>query len=188
MKSTSLDASFVPWDPHEVNGKIHEHIFVASDDRHEPTGAIVNPTDEALARFEQFNINVDRTWYWNGWDASDVSPADDSSNALEDLIEDTNVRDDANDIVIGWAHDMDHNGIAKIGGPYCVCSDSANLKVDWPHDSIVQHEVSHNFDAEDQGYWGYEHPECIMNYEWAYLGRNIWCSSCEDVVQYGIEH
>lgn len=41
--------------------------------------------------------------------------------------------------------------------------------VDWTHDSIVQHEVSHNFDADEGGWFTYEHPaECIMNYQWAY--------------------
>ena len=66
-----------------------------------------------------------------------------------------------------------------------ICADTAD-GVDWPHDSIVQHEVSHNFDADDGGYFAYEHPECIMNYAWAYVGTNIWCSSCNSVVENGI--
>lgn len=47
----------------------------------------------------------------------------------------------------------------------------------WSHDSIVQHEIFHNFDAEEGGTFKYQHPaECIMNSEWAYGGTNIWFS------------
>ena len=174
--------------PRAIDGKINQHIFVASNDRHEPTETITTPTDEALARFEQFGINVYITWYWNYWDASDVSPADDTEAVKDDLDEDHGWEvveaEAADDLVLGWAHDLDNNGMADLTGRISLCSDSANLKLDWPHDSIVQHEVSHNFDAEDQNH--YNHPECIMSYEWANSGTDIWCSSCEDVVQYGI--
>lgn len=100
--------------------------------------------------------------------------------------DDTNwVRDSANDLIIGWTHNMDKNGRDYPSGPYNVCADTAD-GLDWPHDSIVQHEVSHNFDADEGGYFAYEHPECIMNYEWAYGGTNIWCNSCNNVVDNGI--
>ncbi|PAV11888.1 hypothetical protein ASJ81_08775 [Methanosarcina spelaei] len=177
----------VPWNPRAVNGLITEYIFVAADSRHSPTESITQATYDALYRFENFGINVNAFWYWNYWDVSDISPANSASEALDDLEEDTNwVRDSANDMVIGWTHDMDENGIAYHSGPYAVCTDVAD-GFDWPHDSIVQHEVSHNFDADEGGWFKYEHPaECIMNYQWAYDGTNIWCSSCSDVVDNGI--
>ncbi len=98
------------------------------------------------------------------------------------------VRDAANDMVIGWTHNMDHNGRAwkrdtQPYGPFAICADTAD-GVDWPHGNIVQHEVSHNFDADDQN--SPVHPECIMNYAWAYAGTNIWCSSCWSTVNNGI--
>ena len=64
---------------------------------------------------------------------------------------------------------MDHNGIAYKNGFFSACSTEA-AGMDWPHDSIVQHEVSHNFNAEEGGWWPWEHPICIMNYFWAWWG------------------
>ena len=48
------------------------------------------------------------------------------------------------------------------------------------HLIIVQHEVSHNFDVDDQN--SLLHPECIMNYVYAQQGTNIWCTSCRNTV------
>ena len=95
------------------------------------------------------------------------------------------IRDSDNAIVLGWVDFLDHNGMAYRNGPYSLCAVKA-LGVDWPHDSIVQHEVSHNFDADDQN--SVLHPECIMNYLYAQQGTNIWCTSCRNTVDYGIDH
>lgn len=158
--------------PYAINGIINEYVFVATDSRHKPTEAITQATHNGLYRFENFGIGVNVYWYWNYWDASDVSPADSTSAALADLEEDTAWRrSNANDMVIGWTHDMDHNGRAERcdisdDGPFAICADTA-FGFDWPHDSIVQHEVSHNFDAANQGDFTYEHAECIMNKQWA---------------------
>jgi len=71
---------------------------------------------------------------------------------------------------------MDGNGLAWRPGFYSVNTDTEG-GIDWPHDSIVQHEVSHSFSATEGGYWWYEHEDCIMNYYYAYWGTDIWCSS-----------
>jgi len=127
-------------------------------------------------------------WHYDIWDASDEVPAYNASNILEDLMDDCSyIRDSDNDIVLGWVDLLDHNGVAYRDGPYSLCAVEAS-GVDWPHDSIVQHEISHNFGALDQGTYINEHPECIMNYNWAYFGTNIWCSDCANDVQYGIDH
>ncbi len=174
--------------PHAISGKIYAHIFIAKDDRHNPTEYFTADTSAALCRFEdQFGVDMKWIWYFNYWDASDISPADNSIKALEDLAEDEGwIVNAENDIVIGWLHDMDHNGMAYVDGSYCVCSDTAS-GYDWPHDSIVQHETSHLFNARDQGYWCYEHPNCVMNYCWAALhGTDIWCNSCREIVNENI--
>jgi len=185
--------------PHAIGELIVAHIFVATDDRHHPTQGITGDTHDALYRFEtEFDVGMNVYWYWNSWDASDVSPADSCEEALEDLWDDCSwVVDQENDIVVGWLHDMDHNGMAYPDGmwdrgsglefaPYCVCSDTAS-GYDWPHDSIVQHETSHLFNAPEGGYWCYEHPECVMNYCWAALhGTDIWCNSCREIVNENI--
>jgi hypothetical protein len=117
------------------------------------------------------------------WSSNKPSRVDMNSTCLE---EDTNwVRGSANDMVIGWTHNMDHNGIAEPTGPYAVCTDVAD-GVDWPHDSIIQHEISHNFDADDQN--SVLHPTCIMNYVYAQQGTDIWCTSCGNTVHNGIDN
>ena len=177
--------------PHAISGKIYAHIFIAKDDRHHPTQYVTADTSAALCRFEdQFGVDMIWYWYFNYWDASDISPADSCEEALDDLDDDCGwVVDQENDIVVGWLHDMDHNGMAYPDGmwqgefaPYCVCSDTAS-GVDWPHDSIVQHETSYLFNAPDHGYTG---PNCIMTYWYAYWGTDIWCDSCSGVVNENI--
>lgn len=185
----------VTTNPYAINDAIDVHIFVATDSVHAPTESFQQDTANALSRFEDFGISVYRWWYWNSWDASDVSPSYDASAVLDDLEDDESwVRYSASDLVLGWAHELNHNGIARTyelsdgtlrGGAYSVCTDTVTgVSVEWPHDSIVQHEVSHNFDADDQN--SPVHPECIMNYAWAYAGTNIWCSSCWSTVNNGI--
>jgi hypothetical protein len=170
--------------PYAINGIINEYIFVAKDTRHKPTQAITTDTHDALYRFEDFGIGVNVYWYWNYWDASDVSPANSASMAIADLYEDTAWRRSyANDMVIGWTHNMDKNGIAYGSWAFALCADTAD-GADWPHDSIVQHEVSHNFDAADQN--SALHPACIMKYVSAYSGIDVWCTSCGITVNNGI--
>ena len=139
------------------------------------------------------------TFYYGFWNASDVSDWDNASKLLDDLAKDTSwVVDSRNDIVIGWVNYANHNGIAYPDGtwdlnndktpdfaPYALCAVKASTP-DWPHDSIVQHEVSHLFGADDQGYWWWEHPPCIMNYGWAYFGVDCWCDNCKACVSANI--
>jgi len=132
-----------------VDSTLDVCIFVATDSRYRPTQDIVDDTGDALYRFvTEFGVSNDIRWYWNYWDASDVSPADSTLEALHDLRDDCSwVVTQENDIVIGWMHGMDHNGRAYMDGmyngdfaPYCVCTDTTTGNPEWPHDSIVQHE------------------------------------------------
>jgi len=183
--------SSVQGNPYAIGDILYEHVFIAKDSGHSPTEDFQQDTNNALSRFENlFGVDIIVYWHWNFWDASDISPSDSSYEALKDLKEDTSwIRDAQNDIVLGWAHGLDHNGRAYIGGSFAVCSDTTvPFNVEWPHDSIVQHEISHNFDATDQGRWWWEHPECIMNEWYALQGTNIWCDDCRAIVAYGIFH
>lgn len=174
--------------PKAVNSKIYLHIYPAKDSAHSPGSSsnYYDDTIDASERFEGFGITVNRVWHYNFWDASDVSSPDDSSQVLADLNQDcAYIRDSSNDIVLGWVDYMTNNGIAYKNGAYSVCALSA-AGLDWPHDSIVQHEISHNFGADDQN--SATHPTCIMNYAYAYAGTNVWCTSCSSTVNYGIFH
>jgi len=165
--------------PHAIDGKIYVHIFVATDDAHKPTENpknIMNDTRDALNRFEtKFGVDMIDLWYLDQWNASDVVNATNSGEVLGDLAEDTKwAVNENNDIVLGWAHNLDYNGRAYGNGFHAVCADSTTHGWDWPRDSIVQHEISHLFDAPDHGGFA----ECIMNYLYAYLGTNEWCDNC----------
>ncbi len=181
-ESTVLAASG-PW---AKSGKLYVWIFEAKDSYHKPTEAYLTDTINALGRFYQFGPTGIYYYHKTGiWDASDVSPPNYYWGLINDLNEDTNFYrsgyndyDPVNDIVLGWVKNMDHNGAADINGWFSVCATVADDGVDWPHDSIVQHEVSHNFNAPEGGTWWYEHPECIMNYWYAYWGTDIWCNTC----------
>jgi len=170
--------------PHAIDGKIYVHIFVATDDAHKPTENpknIMNDTRDALNRFEtKFGVDMIDLWYLDQWNASDVVNATNSGEVLGDLAEDTKwAVNENNDIVLGWAHNLDYNGRAYGNGFHAVCADSTTHGWDWPRDSIVQHEISHLFDAPDHGGFA----ECIMNYLYAYLGTNEWCDNCEELIR-----
>jgi len=170
--------------PHQINGKIYVEIFIAKDDAHRPEmsfSELESRTDQALDKFEEeFGVSMYDTWYLGFWDASDVSDSDNSSQVLDDLREDCSWAQDAdNEIVFGWADDLDHNGRAYLNGFYAVGSENPTHPFDWSEKCVVQHEISHNFNAPDHGYFG---PYCIMTYFYAYLGVDKWCSDCWDTV------
>lgn len=174
------------WNPKQINGCINVHVYPATDSYHRPSESYQQDTIDAIRRFDSFGIQTNIVWHYEIWDASNVNPADDANNTILDLRNDCSyIRSDDNDIVLGWVNYLNHNGIAYIDGPFSLCAVKA-AGLDWPHDSIVQHEVSHNFGADDQN--SISHPTCIMKYLSAYLGTDIWCNSCRSTVNYGINY
>lgn len=177
--------------PCAINKEIIVNVFVAKDSRHKPTESIATETIDGLSRFVRepgkFGITISANWYWNYWDASNIKTANNASQALSDLKNDTSkYRTKKNILAIGWAHKMNRNGIAYHNGAYALCADTTSApRLDWSHASIVQHEISHNFGADDVDS---SHPACIMRYSSAYLGNIIWCTSCKKTVNYGIYH
>lgn len=176
--------------PYAKYGKLYLWIVEAAKPLgQKPDQAYLSDVVSAYGRFYQFNPGTLYYYHWtNYWNAT-VPTTTNTSQLLGDLKTDTNwVRtayndgDGANDIVAGWVRIGDHNGMAGRNGWFSVNAVRTELAVDWPHDSIAQHEISHNFNADDQGYWYWEHPECIMNYNWAYWGTDIWCSDCWNIV------
>ncbi len=182
--------------PHAINGRIYVHIFIAKDDTygHAPDSGwnYVYGTWDALSRFEQkFGVDMVDDWWFGYWDMSDVGSS--VYDALADLEQDCNwIIDAQNDIVLGWADNLDKNGLAEPDGvnpntgafaPDAVCTETPTYPLDvgdWPEDSVVQHETSHLFNAPDHGYTLY--PVCIMSYPWAYSGYDWWCSDCESTI------
>ncbi|WP_202319237.1 zinc-dependent metalloprotease family protein [Archaeoglobus neptunius] len=147
-------------------------------------------TLDGYRRFQQFNDAATLDYYFvvNNWDASDVYTKK-LSDYLQDLKEDMdwvrytlNDGDPQNDMVIGWIKTADDNycGYAYINGYFSVGVAESGYYSCWvlPLDIIAQHEISHNFNADDMGRYCWEHDRCIMNYCWAIMGTNTWCDSC----------
>lgn len=173
--------------PKEVNNQVDLHIYPAAVALYAPAQSYYQDTVDGSERFEQFGTTVNRYWHYNIWNPSGT-PTYDSQRVLDDLRTDCiGIRQQDNDLVLGWVNFLDHNGRAGRDDSFSVCAVQAD-GFDWPHDSIVQHEISHNFGAVDQGYYTNEHAQCIMNYQWAYSGTNVWCTNCGDDVEYGIEY
>lgn len=181
LLETKQNAPIGPWAKY---GRLYLWILPAADEMHKPTEPYLEDTLSALSRFTQFGVTVYYYHVSRWWSAYDVSPPDSADALLEDLKDDmdwirlcSNDRDSDNDIVMGWVNYADWDGKAYRNGFFSV---GAVTSAWWhfPHDSIAQHEISHNFNADDQGWWPWEHPECIMNYWYAYWGTDKWCISC----------
>jgi hypothetical protein len=161
--------------PYEKSGKIVPNLFFAYDPDHETDpNEWTNPAIDALERFEDwFNVDPWPVYLCFGfWWAGDVGY--NIYDLYDDLKEDiAQYLYDVNEFAIGIVKKADHNGCGL--GQYAVAADERINGADWLHDRILQHEVSHQFDASEGGYWPWEHEDCIMNYFWAWWGTIRWC-------------
>ncbi len=171
----------------DENGKIYVLTYSASDDQHAPAGGV--HWDDVVAGtwpFERdFGVDIIRGGCYNCWDASGVD------NNLVNLIED--LRNDVdygtyNTVVVGWVRYSDYyKGYADIDGHYSVI---AETRPPWlpryPNDAVVQHEISHNFDAEDGKCTDQCRGECVMNYGYARTGTDKWCDYHRFIIGQGV--
>ncbi len=168
----------------DENGKIYVLTYSASDDQHAPAGGV--HWDDVVAGtwpFERdFGVDIIRGGCYNCWDASGVD------NNLVNLIGD--LRNDVdygtyNTVVIGWVrYGSDYKGYADIDGHYSVIAES--FYIPFPNDAVVQHEVSHNFDAEDGKCTDQCSGECVMNSFYVFLGTDKWCDHHRFIVRQGV--
>jgi hypothetical protein len=119
------------------------------------------------------------------WSHPDTNDAND---LLKDLKADyrykTWIQDNTNCIkkLIGFTDFSNHNGIACLGGQFCVVAKKTDHLFDWHDHAVVKHELGHNFDLPEGGTWWYEHGGrvCVMNYWHAYFNPNCgYCDDCE---------
>jgi hypothetical protein len=176
--------------PQIKNGALYLWIVEAMGDDQPTNTDYFDATLDAYDRFQVFNSGAALNWYFlDFWDASDVT-SEKLSDYLEDLAKDMggwrswyNDGDPQNDIMIGWIKSVDDKycGYAYINGFYSVGVTESGHYTCWliPLDIVAQHEISHNFKAEDSTYC-WEHDPCIMNYCWVTLGANTWCDLCWD--------
>ena len=171
--------------PKAIDGEIHLHVVPASDSEHEPSASYKDATFNAWAIFgSEFGIEAKRSIHFGHWDASDVGT--NTGDLLDDIADDTDkFRDGDNHIVTGWVDKMNNNGVA--GKYHSVNAIDPVYGVPWPHEQLVQHELSHNFDAPDRGQAGFEHEKCVMNYEYAARGIDYWCDEDHNIIENNIK-
>jgi len=167
------------------NGQIWVDVFPAKDPGHAPAaGSNLNDVLAGTTPFKnEFGVSMVIYEWYNVWDASDVGT--NASDMLEDLDQDITAFFNNNieyyQVVMGWVYQMDHNGIAYLDGHFSVCAERPSLDsnaVNWPDDSVVQHELSHNFGALDHTTIA----DCIMDYFDAFFGTDKWCTNCWNIV------
>ncbi len=183
--------------PISIGRELYAWVVPADDMYHAPTESFYQDTKDTLHRFETtFGVTIHVSYIGGLWDASDVSNRYNASALLDDLSEDMSwIAVERNDIVIGWVDLADHNGMAYPDGvwynwdgtwgkfsPYALCACRTFSGVDWPHDSIAQHETSHLFGADDHT----SITPCIMDYWDAFWGVDVWCGDCYSCVNENI--
>lgn len=138
-----------------ADGEFYVYIFEAKDNSygHAPEYDTWLSGITLLTSLRRISVELYyRNEYWNEWDVSDISPADNSSEAIEDLSDDFGWAATPNSLVVGWADNLDHNGIAWCDTSFSVDSETpVGVTWDWNEDDIAQHEFSHNFNAGEGG-------------------------------------
>jgi hypothetical protein len=76
---------------------------------------------------------------------------------------------------------MRDGGLANLGDHFSVVNALAMYEIP-PLGTIVTHEISHNFHADDHDWW-WPLPMCVMHYLWVALHYKGWCSDCHNVIQ-----
>ncbi|VVB60246.1 Uncharacterised protein [uncultured archaeon] len=168
--------------PHQISGKIRLKVFFAKDFYHKPNNianlqSLINKGWQRFIRFAVVPVTVE--YYTGIWDASNC-PVYDTEQCLYDLDQDCHSYQTADNIlVMGWIKLGDHNGRANLPGFFSVGAESV-LVLNHPKDSIVQHEISHNFNCPEGGWWPWEHnyQSCVMNYWYCFIHSTVWCNSC----------
>lgn len=169
--------------PHQISGKLRLKVFFAKDFYHIPNNIpnLKTLTQQGWGRFSRFYVTPLQVEYFSGiWDASDCSVYG-TEECLQDLAQDCKLGYQTADniLVMGWIKLGDHNGKANWPGFFSVCAESV-LVINHPKDSLVQHELSHNFNCPEGGFWPNEHnwKSCVMNYWYCFFHSTVWCNSC----------
>lgn len=170
--------------PYELNEIIYVDVHLASDADHRPSATKYYDVKAATDRFEdEFGV-IMCVSQLTDWDASDVD--DNIYNLYDDFTEDF-PNPGTNQVLQGWVdNSTGHNGLGALDGHHSVCAEYCEDQLNWPDDKLSQHELSHNFDAQDGHKSGGNCTWlCIMDYR-DVLFTDGWCSYHWDIVNAGV--
>jgi hypothetical protein len=164
----------------DTGGTLVLNVYVPGNDR--DPGDSLSVIKTGFEEFETFGVSTSVNKREGEW--SPPSDMTDAGSLLDHLA--SNTPDPADNAVqFGWIDEASNNGIAGGGNKHTIgAAHALGLNRDRPHDSIVQHEVTHCFDVNcsEHGNWLPEGTECIMSYYHANNGTDAWCSNCDTVL------
>ena len=175
--------------PHTINGKLILFVTLPIN-KWKPSSPIYCGMMSVLGfdAFHEYNCVYELSTFidMSHWDADDVGFGWDLGGLLDDLAEDmrnwVNEPSEQNRIYVGWVSIENARwGLANLGDHFSVVNALAMYEIP-PLGTIVTHEISHNFHADDHDWW-WPLPMCVMHYLWVALHYKGWCSDCHNVIQ-----
>lgn len=182
---SSIDSDEDDTPPDPINDTIRVHSVEAADSDHKPSEAWIFEAGDGWNEFSEFGLNTKMSYHFGGWEptGTGISTVDQRSHLRDNK---QGLKSDY-ELVTGWVEKGDHNGRADIPGHFSVNAVTTDGWFEWPHDVLLQHELSHNFGAYDQGTSPIGHDPCVMNYYYAHGGNKTWCDeTCHSDVEDGI--
>ena len=175
--------------PFELNGQVWVNIVPDTNpNRLPPNGCNLSQSTTAADRFETFGPSFNTYCYTASSPScfhSGNAANDGATAMMSELWNDVNANCNwainyGNEIVLGWTGSACNNGAAYQDNQYSFAAETATCGVDWQHHSIVQHELSHNFNSNH--YENCVGGSGIMNYCDAYAGYTFWGSTDASVI------
>ena len=131
---------------------------------------------------DETNLNdFDVIAHWNSWDSHFTVmtqlPEDEINDLLEELKDEVGGGSKGYSVLgITYKRSTDSNGVAYKGGSYAMadCDPNSSWLVDWPDKSLYMHELCHNLNCPDHGWYS-----CVMNYISAAQGKRKLCYYCK---------
>lgn len=171
--------------PDPIGDTIRVHSVEAADSEHKPSEAWLISAIDGWSEFDEFGLQPKMDFHYGSWEPTGTGIT--TADQIDHLRENKQGLKSDYELVTGWVDKGDHNGRADVPGHFSVNAVTTDGLIEWPHDVLIQHELSHNFGAEDQGTTPVGHDECIMNYWYAYNETHKWCDdTCHSDVESGI--
>lgn len=181
----------IPTSPGTDGQSLFRIYVIPSDDVNEAeAGCQTVSTEKAIERIETYFWldEEEMEWYCfeNAWHNNSPEP---NFKDLQNWWATAGFQSPGN-YAMGWVHERDQNGIAQFCGDVAIGGETRRNGVDWPHQQITMHELSHLWCADDDPPDTHAYTTCasgdgVMNYCEAYWAADTWDrSAARAICQY----